>query len=444
MDRISLVDELASKGKLLSLPQVLSELLEEAKKEDFSSKKLCEIILKDPSLASKILRLANSAFYARPQEVSSISQAISILGATTVKCFALATSIFHPERIASSIGVNARELFSYIMTLASTAEKIARVAAPEHTEEAFIAGLLADSGIIYLVQHYPDEYREVVNRVHKGASISAVEREVIGMDHSELGFRLTQSWHLPSSISKAVENHHEVYSINEVKDLTNIVKLAVLLNSDSLHQQECDHERRLKSIERLTELFGIDQEIVRSLAKDSLFGAIELAKNLDIDIDDVENLLGRANQEIWKSFEVIQRLYKEREILSMKLVKQEGHRVADASRKVAFATFSHYLNNALAIISGRVQIMSMLSNQGKLEILAKETDTTEQHVCNAIQRVLAVMREIREISTFEEIDHFEESDALNIDDRVKRRLELMSNEPDYLLPAGSQLETHSD
>ncbi len=444
MDRISIVDELASKGKLLSLPQVLSELLEETNKEDFSSKKLCEIILKDPSLASKILQLANSAFYARPREVSSINQAISILGITTVKCFALATSIFHPERIASTTGLDARELFAYVMTLASTAEKIAHVACPEHTEEAFIAGLLADAGIIYLVQHYPDEYREVVSRVHKGAEISGVERDVIGMDHSELGLHLTKSWRLPASITSAVGSHHEVYSITEDEDLSNVVKLAALLTRDSLHQHECEQEKRLQTIEQLTELLGIDRELVSSLAKDSLFGAIELARNLGIDIGDAEGLLGRANQEIWRSYEVIQRLYKEREELAAKLLQQERRKAADAARNVALATLSHYLNNALCIISGRVQIMSMLRNQGKIEKLVAETDTTKQHVCNAIQRVLAVMREMREISAFEEIDHFEESDALNIDDRIKRRLEKMQNEPDYLLPVGRRPETYSD
>ncbi len=434
MDTISIVDEIATKGSLFSMPQVLSELLEETRKEDFSSKKLSRIILKDPSLASKILRLANSAFYSRPREVSSINQAVSILGVTTVKCFALASSIFHPERIASSTGLSAQELFAYILTLASTSEKIAQTVCPEQTEEALIVGLLADVGIMYLVQHYPDDYKEVVNKVSKGAVLSDAEREIIGMDHCELGYHLTQSWYLPTSIMDAIRNHHEVYSIENKKNLSNIIKLAALLTRDGLHQYECQNEKRLKTINQLIELFEIDSETISTITKDALMETIDLANNLAIDIGDAESLLSKANQEIWKSFEVIQRLYREREELAAESLQKERRKAADSARDIALATLSHYLNNALCIISGKVQFLSMLHDQSKIDKLVDEVVPTDKLVQDAIKKVTAVMREMREISTFEEIDRFVESNALNIDDRIKNRLEKMQNEPDYFLP----------
>ncbi len=96
MKKISIVDQIRRDSDLLSLPQVLSEVLKEVGKEDFSANKLADIILKDPSLTSRVLKMSNSSFYQRFAEIKTVHQAISVLGATTVKCLALSTSVFRP------------------------------------------------------------------------------------------------------------------------------------------------------------------------------------------------------------------------------------------------------------------------------------------------------------------------------------------------------------
>ena len=100
-----MIEQIRRDNNLLSLPQVLSEVLKEAGKEDFSADKLAKIILKDPSLTSRILKLSNSSFYHRFSEITTVHQAISVLGVTTVKCMTLSSSIFHPEKIAAESGV---------------------------------------------------------------------------------------------------------------------------------------------------------------------------------------------------------------------------------------------------------------------------------------------------------------------------------------------------
>ena len=94
MDRISIIENIRTNNKLLSLPQVLSEVLKEVGKEDSSPDSLARIILKDPSLTGRVLRLSNSSFYHRFSDIKTVNQAVSVLGVTTVKCLALSSSIF--------------------------------------------------------------------------------------------------------------------------------------------------------------------------------------------------------------------------------------------------------------------------------------------------------------------------------------------------------------
>src|SRR3972149_12075140 len=97
MNKIDLVDEIRRRDDLLSLPQALSEVFREMGRPDFSSDALASIILKDPSLTGRILKLANSAFYQRFSGIATVNKAIQMLGVTTVKCLALSSSIFNPD-----------------------------------------------------------------------------------------------------------------------------------------------------------------------------------------------------------------------------------------------------------------------------------------------------------------------------------------------------------
>ena len=191
-DAVSLLDRLKQNSNLLSLPQVLSEVLDEVGRESYSLDRLAQIILKDPSLTSRILRIANSPFYQRFVRIRTVNQAISILGATTVKCIALSSSIFHPDKIMAESGVDPRDFFLSCMASAATTEKIAVITDQKAPEEAFIAGLLLDIGALFLLHHHPAEYRQVTHLGRSGQDLISAEREVFGVDHTDVGVCLAQ------------------------------------------------------------------------------------------------------------------------------------------------------------------------------------------------------------------------------------------------------------
>ena len=86
MDKSTILEKIRSHSNLLSLPQVLSEVIIETAKDDLSADKLGDIILKDPTLTGRILKMSNSSFYNRLSEIKTVHQAISVMGVTTVKC----------------------------------------------------------------------------------------------------------------------------------------------------------------------------------------------------------------------------------------------------------------------------------------------------------------------------------------------------------------------
>ncbi len=434
MDRNNVVNHIKSNSQLLSLPQVLAELLEEVGKEDLSPDTLARIILKDPSLTSRILRLSNSAYYQRLAEIKTVNQAVSVLGVTTVKCMALSTSVFHPDKVARESGVNPKSFFAYILSVAAASEKIARATRHRAPEEAFIAGLLCDIGVLYFTHHYPREYRPIVTGKVAATGLREAEQKVFGIDHTEVGCMLSRQWRLPGSITDAIAGHHQDSRGDNDDLLCDAVRLAVRLSSEGFSGFETDQEGRLGEISMLADRLSLSRDVIDEISGSLLSGTLEAAEFLNIDIGDIEDILVRANQGIWKSYLTIDHLFKERRELSRKLLEEERIKGALESKNIALATLSHYLNNAVMGIYGRSQLLRLLLDKRQEDRLIKELPASIEVIDQAVQKIVAVLEEMKDISPLD-YKHFDNlSQALNIDDRINRRLAKMSDDA----PMGSQ------
>ncbi len=159
MDKMTILEDISRNDDILSLPQALNELLKEIEKSNYSTESLARIILKDPALTSRILKLANSSFYQRFSRTTTVQQAVQVLGISTVKCMALSSSVFNADRFSKAAYVNTKHLFADNLTVAVAAEKIAKAAGVKASDEVFIAGLLHDVGVLYFINHSPDQYQ---------------------------------------------------------------------------------------------------------------------------------------------------------------------------------------------------------------------------------------------------------------------------------------------
>jgi putative nucleotidyltransferase with HDIG domain len=428
VDKISLVEQIRRDNNLLSLPQVLSEVLREVGKENFSADNLAKIILRDPSLTSRLLRLSNSPFYHRFSQIKTVNQAISVLGATTVKCLTLSSSIFHPEKVAKESGVDPKALFEHVLATAAAAERIAGTVGYKAPEEAFIAGLLHDIGIMYFIHHHARLYRKVIDRSFDAATLSDAEIVVFGIDHTEAGALLAETLALPEYVLRSIRGHHDPRSFHNDDTLSMIVKLATLLAPDKFSGYELGLEERLDNIAAVSRELSISKSQIDEVSFSLLPKTIEVAEYLGVDIGDVEEMLIKANEEIWKTYLIVENLFKERQELSRNLLHQERARGAIESKNIAMATLSHYLNNAAMAIYGRSQLMRLQLKKGDSQKLLDQMPNNIEVMDSAIKKIVAVLEEMKDISPIDQKDFYNVSQALNMDDLIEKRLLKMSDE----------------
>ena len=425
MDKTKILAQIRNDNDLLAMPHVIAEILETIDGADLRADSLAKVILKDPALTGRLLKFANSPFYSRFSRTSTVHQAIQVLGFSTVKCLALSSTILNPAKFKSASHIDIKVLFSSILSVAVASEKIAKVLKLKASEEAFIAGLLHHAGILFFIHHYPDQYRQIVEHKIAAASLWDAEVKVFGISHAEVGETLTQRWKLPEEICDAIGGHHAEVSVSG-QALANVVRLAILFCHDSFGGYESEPLEQHVQLRAMCERLGVSETQREEIAVTILPDTVKLAAFLDLDIGGTEEILMRANREIWRSYISVQHLFREREELSRQLLTEEHNRGAIESKNIAIATLSHYVNNATSAWYGHIQILRKRLASGDRERILETLPASLTVMENAIKKTLAVIAEIKEISPIDDVAFYRMSQAMNIDDRIARRLETMS------------------
>jgi len=435
MDNLTVLSQVREGQDLLSLPQALAQILREVDNPDFGSEQLAKIILRDPPLTAKILKLANSSMYRRYARVSNVHQAVQTLGAVTVKCLALSSSVFHPEQIKAASGVDPQAYFGATLTAAAACEKIAEAVNYRSVEEAFIAGLLHDIGTLFFLHHYPKEYRRLLGGRVKGATgILDAERRIFGTDHCEVGQLLASRWRLPEYIITAICDHHGSGAEAEANPIPRIVRLATLMVDQSPTGHAIDLETRLTAIIAAGQALGLTKAQIDEVSLSLMPATLAVAEYLEVDIGNVEEILSRANKEIWRTYFMVENLFRERQELTRKLLQQERARGASESKAIAMATLSHYLNNAAMAIYGRSQMIRIQLKKGERDDVLAMLPASLDVIDAAVKKSVAVLAEMRDISPIDEVGFLSTSRAMNMDNRIQRRLEDIEKESGLVLP----------
>jgi putative nucleotidyltransferase with HDIG domain len=198
-------------GALPSMPALYREISKELKSPEASINKIGEIISHDPSMAAKILQLANSALFGRRHSISKIATAVSYLGLDHVAKLLLAIHAFEELMPTVSGLISVEELWMHSNNTAMGAKKIAEEqhASDNIIDDAFTAGLLHDIGKLIFASRFPEEYAIVIKKAIESQNpLWIVEREIFLADHAEVGAYLLAIWGLPTPIVDATAFHH--------------------------------------------------------------------------------------------------------------------------------------------------------------------------------------------------------------------------------------------
>lgn len=197
---------LADLEGLRPFSEVARRVLDQVADKNFEVGRLQAIIEQDPALATKVLRLANSAAF-RPREACvSIKQAIVVLGSRTLGELATSLSMMAMFADMSGIGRAVRD------HCASTGALVRALALHRSNtgSNSYIVGLLHDFGKLLLIQAQPATYLKIHgNSLAEADTIHLREREVLGFDHAVLGAHILSKWGLPDPVPKIVAWHHQ-------------------------------------------------------------------------------------------------------------------------------------------------------------------------------------------------------------------------------------------
>lgn len=205
---------------LPTLPNVIHKLNSLSDNDKSSVQEMAKIVSSDQVLSARILRLANSPSYGF-YRVSTISNAMILLGVNVVKSLALSSSIFAIME-KDSIG-----LWEHSLGVGVASNLIARKLGLPECEEIATAGLLHDIGKVIIRLKCPEAENDILERVHsRSIYVMEAEHEIIDTDHAEIGGWLSKSWFLPDKLSEPIAFHHDVEKSENHRIKTAVVHIA--------------------------------------------------------------------------------------------------------------------------------------------------------------------------------------------------------------------------
>ncbi len=201
-------------NELPPLPNVLVKVLQLTETSDAGTVSEIEVLIRsDQAISSKLLRVVNSAYFGLSGQVSSVSQAVVILGYQQVRNLVLSVSMLSSFSAVGAKGKAAQQtMWEIAFGTASAAQLIAKKKRLDSKEQemAFMGGLMQNVGGLFMLSTIARSYLSVMEEVeNSGALLIDIERLRLDATHSEIGGILMEKWKLPSELFDIVTNHEE-------------------------------------------------------------------------------------------------------------------------------------------------------------------------------------------------------------------------------------------
>ena len=198
----ALVQQIA---ELRPLPACTLRILEITEAEQFSAHDLATTIASDQTITATLLRLANSAYYGFPRRITTVRDAVVLLGFREVRAATIVASLI--DSVPDNSNVDYDAFWQFSLTVGMLAEVLGR-AENAHRDHAFTAGVLHNMGRLALDQVLPDALTEAIELArHTSISLHDAERRVLGYSDAEVGRELAERWAFPQSLVAAIGGH---------------------------------------------------------------------------------------------------------------------------------------------------------------------------------------------------------------------------------------------
>ncbi len=268
MNRDELILKALNSDELPTLPIVASQLISLTGKEDTTLADIGRLVSQDIALSAKILKVSNSAFYNFPQQISSIKQAVSILGTNAVRSLVLSFSFLAMKSGKAQTQFNFETFWDKALASAVAAKLILEKVKGADTEEIFVTGLLQNLGELVLARTFPAEYDSILQIIEKEKLDSVeVEESTLGGNHSLVGAEVAKKWGFPEVLILPIRYHHEPDKCDSKNTKIQMTVKAVYLSDllvNILYSEKPNeyHSRFRKEAKRLLRLNSNDIESI--------------------------------------------------------------------------------------------------------------------------------------------------------------------------------------
>ncbi len=263
------------------MPTTAAKLLPLLRESDSSIGRIEDLIKYDPGLTANLLKLTNSAYFGLPSRISSVRQAILLLGRK--RLLQLVTTMCMSGLMKKSVpGYDLPQggLWRHSVAAAVAADRLVQILNIPQADEVFTAALLHDIGKMVLGDYVQEELKSIREMVAKGISFEVAEYVVLGTNHADVGARILKSWSMPEELVQAVAWHHDPDQCENhcrLSDLVHVANIAVCGIGYGKSASDPSAEASSKVIGRL----GLAPSDMASLAEQTLQEMGKLAEILN-------------------------------------------------------------------------------------------------------------------------------------------------------------------
>lgn len=287
--------KLVATGRLPTPPGVVLRLLEVTRHPDVSIAEIAAVIGADPGLTGKIIRFVNSPMAGLAREVTSLHQAVVLLGIRTVKMMTLSFSLLtHRSKIACA-GFDQQRFYLRSFTCAVAAKHLSTATKIGVPQEAYVAGLLSQIGLSALASAIPDEYGKILAAAANAPrSLPELERAALGTTYAEIGGHLLRSWGIPESLCRAVESFHSVDGVPQASPLAPILYSAEIVAEIVCGDGGREPSQVPRFVQAARQFFALDDEKCAAVINESARELEESRQLFDLPaagmrgVDDIE------------------------------------------------------------------------------------------------------------------------------------------------------------
>ena len=237
------------------MPTTAAKLLPLLREPDSSIARIEDLIKYDPGLTANLLKLTNSAYFGLPSRISSVHQAILLLGRK--RLLQLVTTMCMSGLMKKSVpGYDLPQggLWRHSVAVAVAADRLVQSLKITQADEVFTAALLHDIGKMILGDYVQEDLKSIQEMAVKGISFEVAEYMVLGTNHADVGARILNSWSMPEELVHAVAWHHDPDQCKEncrLSDLVHVANIAAHSIDGGPNDDDLSVEASLKAIDRL-------------------------------------------------------------------------------------------------------------------------------------------------------------------------------------------------